>query len=134
MSKPQSIVRIFASAAFIATGIAHVLWPEIFVRIVPPIFPQPRALVCISGICEIAGGVGLLIPRLRRPAAWGLIALLIAVFPANIYMAVCSERFADLKLPALFWSLRLPLQLVFIAVVWCVGLKQQAVKSSQHEP
>ncbi len=90
--------------------------------------PNPLLLVRLSGACEIAGGFGLLIPRLRKPAAWGLIALLIAVFPANVYMAVAPDKFTDLKAPAWVWWLRLPLQAVFIWMVGWVGLKRKSVK------
>jgi uncharacterized membrane protein len=81
-------------------------------------FPHRLVLVWISGFFEILGGVGLLIPMLRRAAAAGLILLLMAVFPANIYMAMRPDRFADLHLPV--WTLwaRLPLQALLIAWVW----------------
>jgi uncharacterized membrane protein len=125
MNKLQISFRIATAIAFIGTGIFHFIRPDLFARIVPPMFPHPRALVFISGICEIAGATGLLIPRLRRPAAWGLIALLIAVFPANIYMAVEPDGFKDLKLPTWFLWLRLPMQPVFIAAVWWFGLKRE---------
>jgi uncharacterized membrane protein len=123
------------SAAFIVTGAAHFVRSAIFVRIVPPIFPHPLLLVQISGVCEIAGAVGLLIPKLRKLAAWGLIVLLIAVFPANIYMALKPDRFSDLKLSVwLLWA-RLPLQAIFIAAVWWVGRSFRSVDSSEpHQP
>ena len=71
-------------------------------------------MVEISGAAEIAGGIGLLIPALRRAAAWGLVALLIAVFPANIYMAADNIQFTARPLsPALLWG-RLLLQPLFI--------------------
>ncbi len=127
-SNMYNYFRILIAIAFMGAGAAHFLRTDLFVRIVPPMFPQPRALVFISGVCEIAGGLGLLIPRLRRPAAWGLIALLIGVFPANIYMAVHADRFADLKLPPVFLWLRLPLQPVFIAAVWWVGLRRKTMQ------
>ena len=94
----------------------------------PPFFPAD-ALVEISGVCEIAGGIGLLIRPLRRAAGWGLIALLIAVFPANIYMAVApSRRPAGVPVWVLSLALwlRLPLQAVFIAWVWFVSLSKGA--------
>jgi len=80
----------------------------------PPFIPAPHAMVLISGICEILGGVGVMIPATRAAAAWGLIALLIAVFPANIYMAA-DPKFANI---APRWTLfaRLPLQ--FVLVWW----------------
>jgi uncharacterized membrane protein len=117
--------RGFASLLFITTGILHFVHPQFYRRIVPPVFPSPEALVAISGVCEIAGGVGLLVPRLRRSAGWGLIALLIAVFPANIYMVVDPRRSADATFPMWALWLRLPLQGVLVAWVWWVSLRKQ---------
>jgi uncharacterized membrane protein len=87
----------------------HFVSPGMFVKIVPPFLPWPGALVAISGGAEIAGGIGLLTVRWRRWAAYGLVALLLAVFPANVYMAI-----EGMMLPA--WALwgRLPLQFVLI--------------------
>lgn len=79
--------------------------------------PAHALLVQTSGCCEILGGAGLLVPRLRKLAGIGLIALLIAVFPANLQMAAHPELYADIGNAALFY-LRLPLQLVLIAWVW----------------
>jgi uncharacterized membrane protein len=103
---------------FIAAGAMHFVRPDMYARIVPPGLGPPRLLVAISGIAEIAGGVGVLVPRLRRPAGWGLIALLVCVFPANLYMAFAADRFRDV--PGAPWSLwlRLPLQPLLIAWVW----------------
>jgi uncharacterized membrane protein len=116
------VLRIIAAVAFVLAGLNHFRNPTFYQQIIPPSFPNPAALVVISGLCEIAGGLGLLVPWLRRWACWGLIALLIAVFPANIYMAVHPERFAEVRVPAwvLIW-VRLPLQVVFITWVWFVG-------------
>lgn len=86
-------------------------------RIVPPWLPARALLVQISGCCEILGGIGVLVPRLRKLAGIGLIALLIAVFPANIQMAAHPELYADLGGAQLFY-LRLPLQLVLVAWIW----------------
>lgn len=85
----------------------------------PPWIPWHLAMVYLSGAAEIAGGIGLLIPGLRRAAAWGLVALLIAVFPANIYMAVDHIQVTAHPMPAaLLWG-RLPLQAVLIWwVLW----------------
>lgn len=88
--------------------------PAPYLAIVPPWIPWHLAMVDISGAAEIAGGIGLLIPSLRRAAAWGLVALLIAVFPANIYMAMDNIQFTVRPLsPALLWG-RLLLQPLFI--------------------
>jgi uncharacterized membrane protein len=96
-------------ALFIAAGINHFVNPKTYRPIVPPGFPSPAALVAISGVAEAAGGVGLFVPALRAPAAYGLIALLVAVFPANLNMALRPEAFAAVA-PAWVWWARLPLQ------------------------
>jgi uncharacterized membrane protein len=110
-------LRGLAALFFVFAGIGHFLKPEFYVQIVPSGFPSPKILVMVSGVCEIAGGVGLLIPWLRKFAGGGLIALLIAVFPANIYMALHPERFGFA--PWLLWA-RLPMQLVIGAWIWFV--------------
>jgi uncharacterized membrane protein len=106
-----------AGLLFVGAGVLHFTNPQWYERIVPPALPAKEALVAISGVAEIAGGVGLCIPATRRAAAYGLIALLIAVFPANVYMAIDPERFAKIAPP---WALaaRLPLQFVVIAWMW----------------
>jgi uncharacterized membrane protein len=118
------ILRLIAAVGFIGAGLNHFRNPLFYQRIVPPAFPAPRWLVAISGMAEIAGGIGLLIGPVRRWAGWGLIALLIAVFPANLYMAMEPGKFADMRLPT--WALwaRLPLQGVFIVWVWFVAIAE----------
>lgn len=74
-------------SAYVVAGVLHFVVPELYVQIVPPVFPAALALVYLSGIAEIAVGIGLLIPRTRRHAAWATVALLVAIFPANVYMA-----------------------------------------------
>jgi len=102
--------------AMIAIGVLHFVQPKPFVRIVPKFLPAPLALVYVSGFFEIAGGVGLLVPATRVAAAWGLIALYIAVFPANIYMLTHNISLNPKK-PIPRWALwaRLPFQFLFIA-------------------
>jgi uncharacterized membrane protein len=116
------ILRLLAAVFFIGAGANHFRSPDFYERIVPPSFPSPHLLVVISGIAEIMGGLGLLVPSLRRAAGWGLIALLVTVFPANIYMAIHPEKFADLHLPEWTFLARLPLQVAFVAWVWFVAL------------
>ena len=88
--------------------------PAPYVQIVPPFVPAPLAMVYLSGAAEIAGGVGLLFPPFRRAAAVGLVTLLIAVLPANIYMAVENIQVTSMPVPVwLLWA-RLPVQLVLI--------------------
>ena len=120
-SRARSVARGVTAAFFIAAGVNHFVKPDFYAKIIPPGFPAPAALVAISGVAEVAGGVGLLIPRLRRAAGWGLIALLVAVFPANVFMAVAPQRIPGLNFPQ--WSLwaRLPLQPLMAAWVWWVA-------------
>jgi uncharacterized membrane protein len=72
---------------YVLAGVLHFVVPELYVQIVPPMLPAALALVYLSGLAEIAVGVGVLVPRTRQYAAWGTIALLVAIFPANLYMA-----------------------------------------------
>ena len=116
------IVRWVFSLSLIAVGVSHFTDPEPFVEIMPPpLAPWALELVYWSGVFEILGGVGLLVERTRRLAGWGVLALLVAVYPANIYMAVEGVGFAGLEPnPVALW-LRLPLQFVFMAVTWWVS-------------
>lgn len=114
----KTISRTILALAFLGAGITHFVAPEAFVRIVPPWLPAPLLLVYLSGAAEIAGGLGLLLPATRRWAAWGLVLLLIAVFPANVYML--QSHGAGLKVPLWALWLRLPLQAVLIGWVWWV--------------
>jgi uncharacterized membrane protein len=103
--------------AYVFAGVMHFVVPELYVQIMPPFFPAALALVYLSGLAEIAVGVGLLIPRTRQLAAWGTIALLLAIFPANIYMAtsgVVIEGLGGGDPSAIVRWGRLPLQGVLI--------------------
>ena len=84
----RSISTWFMGGFFIIAGSYHLINPTPYLAMMPPYLPWPAALVVISGVAEIAGGIGLCIARLRLPAAWGLIALLVAVFPANLQVAM----------------------------------------------
>jgi uncharacterized membrane protein len=110
-------LRWLLAAFMVAIGVLHFVAPANFVRIVPAWLPHPLLLVHVSGVAEIAGGVGIVCPwpRLRRAAAWGLVLLYVAVFPANINQAVNQIQFEGQSAPGwLFW-LRLPFQALFIA-------------------
>jgi uncharacterized membrane protein len=110
----KEILRGVLAVSIIIVGSTHFLRPEQYARIVPPPFP-PLASVYISGFFEILGGIGLLIPFVSVAAAWGLIALFIAVFPANIYMTLHNIQIDGIPHnQALYWA-RLPFQAVFIA-------------------
>lgn len=117
---------------FVAAGANHFVNPEVYVRIMPPSFPMPSKLVAVSGFFEIFGGVGLLVTRLRRPAGWGLVALLIAVFPANIHMALNTSQYPDI--PAFLIYARLPMQFVLIAwVAYASNLRLPTPTTSHRE-
>jgi uncharacterized membrane protein len=113
----SKLIALWALAAtMVGVGALHFVQPKPFVRIVPKYLPAPLALVYISGVFEILGGIGLLVPSTRVYAAWGLIALYLAVFPANIYMLTDNVSLNPKKpIPRWMLWLRLPFQLVFIA-------------------
>jgi uncharacterized membrane protein len=106
-------LRVVLALFFVAAGVNHFLNPVFYRRMMPAYVPFHVFFVQISGVAEIALGLLLLIPPLSAVAAWGLILLLIAVFPANLQMALHPETFPELR-PAALW-LRLPLQAVLIA-------------------
>lgn len=110
--------RIVLAALFLVAGALHFVLPQMYLRIMPPLLPEPLGLIYLSGVAEMLGGLGLLIPATRKAAAWGLVALLIAVWPANIYMAI-----AHISFPGIFgqsWAqwLRVPLQIPMIYWGW----------------
>jgi uncharacterized membrane protein len=120
----RSALRKLAGPFFIGAGALHFVRPEPYRAIMPPYVPAPDVMVALSGVAEAAGGVGLLVPRARRWSAWWLVATLIAIFPANLHMALHPERYAR-HVPGGrvgLW-LRLPFQLVFIA--WVLGAGKQ---------
>jgi len=118
MSRTKTALLWLLALGMTAIGITHFTDPEPFMRIVPPPLPA-RETVLISGAFEVLGGLGLLIPRLRRKAAWGLVALYIAVFPANIYMAVAGIQLDPANpMPAWAGWVRLPFQALFIYWAW----------------
>lgn len=122
----KRIALAFLAVLFIGSGVAHFLRPEPFVAIVPPYLPAPSALVYISGGFEILGGIGLLIPATRPWAGVGLVALLVAVYPANIHMAVNDVPLAGRHLPWWAHAIRLPLQFALIWLVWRVSRPRRA--------
>jgi len=117
----RSVVRFVCAFAMTAIGIDHFVAPDFFVRIVPRALPHPLLLVQISGLCEVLGGLGLLVPRVRRAAGIGLVLLYIAVFPANVNMVVHPELGGSIPLWALW--VRLPFQIVFVVLALWVSRK-----------
>ena len=113
--------RFLLGAFFLAAGSIHFLKPKPYAAIVPDVLPRKLEIVYASGVAEIAGGALVLPERTRRAAGWWLIATLVAIFPANVNMAVHADRFRSVPEPVL-WA-RLPLQALLIAWVWRVAAR-----------
>ncbi len=118
--------RVVLALFFIAAGVLHFISPRPYCAIIPPSLPSPVVLIYMSGAAEIAGGVGILLARTRKLAALGLIALLIAVFPANIYGALNGIEIFGWQIPSWLLWLRLPLQPLLIWWVYNACWKARA--------
>jgi uncharacterized membrane protein len=112
----KATLRVVFALFFVGAGVNHFIRTGFYLRMMPPYLPLHLAMVQISGVAEIALGLLLLIPRTVPLAAWGLIALLIAVFPANLQMALHPWTFPEFSSRTLW--LRLPLQGVMIVWAW----------------
>lgn len=119
MSGTKRLLMWLLSFNFAAAGFAHLLAPDFFVAIIPPGLPNPEWLNVLSGLAEIVLAVYLLEPRTRVYAAWGMIALLIAVFPANVYQAMANigPEGPGTGVPAFNYA-RLPFQALFAVWAW----------------
>lgn len=123
----MKILRIALALFFAVGGLNHFVSPASYLAIIPPVLPWPLALVYLSGAAEIAGGLGVLWPNTRKIAALGLIVLLIAVFPANIYAALHGMQIGGRAIPPwLLWA-RLPLQALLIAWVYFACCREPRV-------
>ena len=114
-------LRLLLAALFLFAGAVHLVDPQLFLPVMPPAIPFPMACILVSGIFELLGGAGLLVPRrdVLWATGWMLVLLLLAIFPANIYMAVAQVKVHGF--PAHAWEAwaRLPLQAILIvAVLW----------------
>jgi uncharacterized membrane protein len=112
MPRPHVVLGAF----YLLAGTLHFVKPRPYEAIMPRALPAKRELVYASGAAELIGGAGVLHPRTRRAAGWWLIATLVAIFPANVSMAVNAQRFRRIPEP-LLW-LRLPVQALLIAWAW----------------
>ena len=124
----RRIVRALVSLFFLIGGVCHFTCTDYFISIMPPYLPWHRQLVYLSGAFELLGAIALWLPATRRIAGLGLIALALAVWPANIHMAIHPEAFP--AIPAWVLYLRVPLQLLIIAAIayaagWRVWLPRQ---------
>ncbi len=114
----KPVFRGILAVCMMVAGVLHFIFPEPFIKIVPNLLPYPSVLVYISGFLEIIGGIGLLIPAVSQAAAWGLVWLFVAVYPANINMAVNHIQIANIPDSNWFQTIRLPFQFVLIAWAW----------------
>lgn len=111
------VLRLLCGPVFVAAGVNHFVMPKVYKRIMPPYVPAHEEMVYASGVAEILGGAALMHPRTRRLGAWWLIATLVAVFPANLHMALHPEDYPDIPGGSVSLWARLPFQAVFIAWV-----------------
>ena len=113
------LIRILLAALFLFAGTVHLHNPEVFIPVMPPWIPLHLVCIQVSGIFELLGGFGLLIPvrKIQFLTGWGLALLLVAVFPANLYMAMAHVQIHGFPpQPWMAWA-RLPLQPILIAAV-----------------
>lgn len=113
MQKLKLILKYLLAVFFVLAGLYHFINPAFYLRIMPPYLPWHLFLVYLSGFFEVALGIMLCIPKFTRLVAWGIIALLVAVFPANLHMATHPQLYSEHS-PFALW-LRLPFQALFIA-------------------
>jgi len=118
------ILKYLLCVFFVVAGLNHFINPAFYLKIMPPFLPSHLLLVYLSGFFEMALGGMILISAVRHIAAWGLIVLLIAIFPANIHMAINPQLYPEIN-PVALW-LRLPLQAVFIA--WAYWFAQPDIQ------
>jgi uncharacterized membrane protein len=114
----KRLLRWLLGGFLFVTGVGHFVVADEFIRQVPSWLPWPALLVSVSGVAELAGALGLQIERTRRWAAWGLVALFVAVFPANLHVALHDLSPTRMHLPQWVLWARLPFQLVFIVWAW----------------
>lgn len=121
----------FAVAWFLLGGIGHFVTPGFFISIVPPYMPYPELTVSVSGVFELMGAVGLLLPRWRRAAGIGLFALTLCVTPANVHMWLHPELFPLLPQPwlSIVLSTRLVIQVLLLYCIWRGAIRQPAAQT-----
>lgn len=122
----RTVSRWFCGPVMMAAGVNHFVMPRTYEAIMPAYLPAHRELVYVSGAAEFAAAAATLHPATRRAGGVGLIATLVAVFPANVDMALHPAKYPKLP-PAALWA-RLPLQLAMIALVWRATLSRGAAR------
>lgn len=130
LTRNKQILKGVLAVCMVVAGVLHFVTTEPFVRIVPGFLPAPAALVYISGVAEILLGIGLLIPRTQQLSAWGLVALFIAVYPANLNMAINDIGISGIPSTWWFHAIRLPFQFVLIAWAYWYTKPKSTLRSS----
>ncbi|HEY0787929.1 MAG TPA: MauE/DoxX family redox-associated membrane protein [Thermoanaerobaculia bacterium] len=126
-------VRIGLAVMFLFTAASHFSpLKEDLARMIPPPLTGAMWVIYLTGVLEAAGAIGLLLPRFRRAAAWGLLALLLAMFPANVYAALNDVPLGDRAASSLWW--RAPLQLFWLATLWWSTLATRRALETQTQP
>ncbi len=127
--RARRLALLALAAFFVVAGANHFVNPDFYLGIMPPYLPAHLELVYLSGFFEMLGGVAVLVPGVRAHAGWGLILLLMAVYPANIHMALHPELFPDIAASVLY--ARLPLQVLFVA--WAYWATRPEVAESAEQ-
>ena len=134
LRSPQAKGRVALAVMFLFAATGRLANADGLMQMLPDFLPLRREAVYISGFFEVLGAIGLLVPRLSRPAAWGLVALLLVVFPANIYVALHNLQIPGLPGSPIVQWLRLPLQLVLIGLVlWATRREAPAASGPTEE-
>lgn len=118
MSLIKPVLRYVLGLFFVVAGTMHFVMPGFYLPMMPDYLPWHGALVFLSGVAEVLAGLLLCVPKTQRIGAWAIIAILIAVYPANIHMALNPETFSDYGSPTALY-VRLPLQLIPLLWAWC---------------
>ena len=123
----KTVLKYVLGIAFAIAGANHFVMTDFYLSIMPPYLPWHLFLVYLSGAIEVALGIALLVPPVARIAAWGLIATTLAVFPANIHMAMHAEIYPQFS-AAMLWQ-RLPMQFVLLAWIWWYARRDEGARS-----
>lgn len=127
-TRAQLISAYLMALFYISAGVMHFVNSSFFEQIVPSVLPFPLLIVYLSGVAELALGAGLALPRTRRWAAWGVVALLVAVYPANLYHWLSDVKIDGLAVPAIYHPIRALVQLLLIA--WAAWLARSIKPAS----
>ncbi|MEZ4229143.1 MAG: DoxX family protein [Polyangiaceae bacterium] len=119
-TRTQLISAYVMAFFYFSAGLMHFINPSFFEQIVPGVLPFPLLIVYLSGAAELALGAGLVLPKTRHWAAWGVVALLVAVYPANLYHWVADVKVDDVQVPAIYHPIRALVQVLLIA--WAAWL------------